>query len=593
MSNKNDIIHVWEMEELVLTGREQYTNPYTDADVWIDLTGPGFNKRVYGFWDGGKTFRVRFTAPAPGEWEWVSGASVFDTGLTGKSGSFRAAPWSESEKRENPCRRGFLRPSLNGRAFQYADGTPCYYTTDTWWAAPSFRFPWVDKQQKLPGWADMSFQEMVQFRKKQGYSGIAMLAGHPSWAADGRPAALFFDDEEHTPLRHAWQLNGSAGLNDAGHAPAKDMHNEGGRPFMFPGKVPGYEDVVPDFDRINPDYFKYMDRKIAYLNEQGMIPFIETARRDVIPAWKKFYNWPDSYTRYIHYIFSRYQAYNVLLSPIHYDSVKCTVPPREMNEPANLCIDKYGRPPFGTLIGANSYPSSLTDFGGAREARWLTFHQTGNWRTHDCYWYLTEIFRELPARPALNGEPYYPGFPKNNPDASSSTSDRYCRSGMYGSFLSGGLAGYIYGAEGIWGGNIEEEAEYRIWEALRFKSGGQVQYLQKFVMSRGKLYQSLIPEPDLLIPSRTGDPGRYDGWAYCAHTPDKTWALLYFEQGCPKAVIRSLIPEKRYRFSWYNPRNGTWVEPDEPILKTDWIGITPLPDFPDGEDWAASIELAE
>ena len=43
------------------------------------------------------------------------------------------------------------------------------------------------------------------------------------------------------------------------------------------------------------------------------------SRRDAGPVWKKYYRWPDSYARFIHYIFSRYQAYNVLLSPIHFD----------------------------------------------------------------------------------------------------------------------------------------------------------------------------------------------------------------------------------------------------------------------------------
>ena len=58
------------------------------------------------------------------------------------------------------------------------------------------------------------------------------------------------------------------------------MDNEGGRPFVFPGKVPGYENMFPDVDRVNPEYFRYVDRKIDYLNEQGFVPFIEVSRRD-------------------------------------------------------------------------------------------------------------------------------------------------------------------------------------------------------------------------------------------------------------------------------------------------------------------------
>lgn len=50
---KQSVIHMWEVHEIVLTAKEKYHNPYTDVTVWADLKGPGFEKRVYGFWDGG------------------------------------------------------------------------------------------------------------------------------------------------------------------------------------------------------------------------------------------------------------------------------------------------------------------------------------------------------------------------------------------------------------------------------------------------------------------------------------------------------------------------------------------------------------
>ena len=65
--------------------------------------------------------------------------------------------------------------------------------------------------------------------------------------------------------------------------------------------------------------------------------------------------------------------------------------------------EKYGPPPFGTLLSANANPSTLENWG---EHSWVTLHQIGNMREHDNYWYLTEIFpRRIPA--GLNGEPYY------------------------------------------------------------------------------------------------------------------------------------------------------------------------------------------
>src|SRR5436853_4425326 len=99
-------VHVWEKQELTFTSARSYTNPYTEVTLWVDLLGPGFHKRVYGFWDGGTTFRVRVLATAPGNWFWTAGSDPSDTGFSGKSGSFTAVDWTEAEKQQNPLRRG-------------------------------------------------------------------------------------------------------------------------------------------------------------------------------------------------------------------------------------------------------------------------------------------------------------------------------------------------------------------------------------------------------------------------------------------------------------------------------------------------------
>jgi len=581
--------HVWETIEIVLEAKGTYANPYTEVDVWVDLEGPGFSKRVYGFWDGGSTFRVRLLATAPGDWRWTSGSHPDDPGLSGQQGAFEALPWSETELAENPNRRGFLRANADGHALTYADGTPFYLLADTWWATATHRFPWREEPTELgPG---MSFQDMVQYRRAQGFNGIAMIACYPQWANDGQPPRIILDEASGLAMRSAWRQEGTQS--------AKDMHNEGGRPFAFPGRVPGYERIFPDVERINPAYFQAMDRKIAYLCDNGMVPFIEALRRDGLGIWKEYYPWPDTYTRYMRYLFSRYQAHNCLLSPLHFDFGGASLPPRSLNAPINSVVDA-GVPAFGTLLTCNSSGSSLINFGNDDQAPWLTLHQIGNIRDHNTHWQLHEIYDESePPKPALNGEPFYDmeshlydvGWPQGMVAGSEETA-AYTRSGMYGSFLSGGLAGYIYGAGGLWGGDIEPEAPYKTWDGLQYLSGEQLRHLEAFVWCEGDRFQELVPNAELVVPNKNSGPRGNRGWSYASRTPEKDLFLVYFELDCPQeALVRGTRYEATYQADWFNPRSGEWV--DAGLLTANvWCEVA-LPPRPDDQDWGLRLKLVE
>jgi len=579
--------HVWEKVEITLLAERLYEDAYNDVDVWVDLRGPGFEKRCYGFWDGGRLFRVRVLATRPGDWTWRSGSNQEDSGLNGKLGRFTAVDWTESQKSENPCRRGMIKASANGHAFEWADGTPFFLLGDTWWPVPTFRYRWYDDDNPRALGPGAGLKDYLRVRKKQGFNCIAMIASFGNWANDDKPARLKMPDG--TIVRAAWK--------QAGTDSAKDMHDEEGyRPFMFPGKVPGFEMYFPNVEKINPAYFRNMDKKIDYLNSQGFVPFIEVSRRDIGQAWRKYYPWPDSYTRYIQYVWSRYQANICLFSPIHLDTTGATIPPEQWNAAANLVIDRYGPPPFGTLAGTNSNPSTLRNFGHTDKARWLSFHQVGNRRTHDLYPYLTEIFNTSPAVPAINGEPYYAGM--LDAEGGTERSALYCRSAMYGSVLSGGLGGHIYGAGGwqggLWSGEIEAASSAPIWEVIKWESADQMRHLKTFVMSEGRRYQQLVPMPELLKPSRTGPDKSCLGWAYCARTAEKDMFLLYFEKDCPAATLDGAVAAGAYKATWFSPRTGKWI--DAGVLAADGSGTISLPKFPGGAatsgiDWAMKLVL--
>ena len=150
-----------------------------------------------------------------------------------------------------------------------------------------------------------------------------------------------------------------------------------------------------------------LDAKIDLISATGFVPFIEVSRREAGPAWKKYHDWPNSYVRYIQYVFTGYQGHNAIFSPIHYDYYLRALSVAEYNVACNAWLDRYGRPPFGTMPSANANPSTLANFG--TDARWLDLHQTGNAREHYTYRWMTEMYHAEPRLPAIAGEPYTRG----------------------------------------------------------------------------------------------------------------------------------------------------------------------------------------
>ncbi|MFZ5829700.1 MAG: DUF5060 domain-containing protein, partial [Planctomycetota bacterium] len=94
----------WSVKELTLTAEAEFENPYTDVEVRATFVDPGRQAppvTVRGFWDGGLTYRVRFTPPDAGTWKYTVSSLPRDAGLEA-SGQFEAG---------NPPRgsRGFVR----------------------------------------------------------------------------------------------------------------------------------------------------------------------------------------------------------------------------------------------------------------------------------------------------------------------------------------------------------------------------------------------------------------------------------------------------------------------------------------------------
>ncbi|MCX7011036.1 MAG: DUF5060 domain-containing protein, partial [Candidatus Sumerlaeota bacterium] len=440
-------VRVWEKVEITLTARTDYPNPYTDVDVWVRLQGPDFDKTAQGFWDGGRTFKVRVMATAPGTWRWTSHSDPVDAGLEGQSGSFTAVAWTESEKKTNPNRRGTVRPTANGRALEYADGEPFFLLADTHWSAGTWRYPFkgvAPSPDYVPA-EGIGFEEFIEHLKQKGYNSIGMISCFPSWDDDGYARAL--DDDDGVMIRRAWP---KPGADDQG----MDQHDENGnRPFCLPGKCNGKQDACADFDRINPPYWQSLDRKMDYMQANGFVPYLESVRRDHFATWIRYHDFNESFVRFLKYLRARYGAHNMIYSLLHCDGVPFR---DELKEALDLYYSRYGPMPFGQPTTVMAGKSTLHFFGHVEESPWLQLHASGNaTRHHGIYQWMEQQFNHPNPIPVFNNEPYYVGHTNyggsdtiagERPERNSPRDNYFGRAQMYGNVLSGGLAGHVYGS---------------------------------------------------------------------------------------------------------------------------------------------------
>ena len=289
--------------------------------MWVDLQGPGFERRCYGFWDGGDVFRVRVLATAPGR---MDVAQRLEPGRRRPERPdrriHRRRRGARPSRRPIPCAADSSSRPPTATRFNIADGTPFLLLGDTWYAAATNRFRWHDDDRERPIGPAAGFKDYVRLRKSQGFNGVAIIAAFPNWADDGKPWEIWLDQAAGLGVRTAWVnqgdiANGARATNGA----RRTWPTKAGARFSFPAGCPATNRCFPTSTASTRSISSALDRKIDYLNAQGFIPVIEVARRDITSCWAKYYPWPESYSRYVEYVWSRYQANNCLFSPVHYD----------------------------------------------------------------------------------------------------------------------------------------------------------------------------------------------------------------------------------------------------------------------------------
>lgn len=133
-SEKLPVVGQWERIELSFRSRIRYTNALQQAVMRVDFVSPsGVTNRVNGFWDGGQTWKVRYSPDAVGRWTYSTTCSdLANGGLHRQSGAFLC---TAATGKTRFGQHGPLRVAADHRHLEHADGTPFFWVGDAAWHA--------------------------------------------------------------------------------------------------------------------------------------------------------------------------------------------------------------------------------------------------------------------------------------------------------------------------------------------------------------------------------------------------------------------------------------------------------------------------
>ncbi|MBC6998146.1 malectin domain-containing carbohydrate-binding protein [Cytophaga sp. FL35] len=589
----NERARVMEVVEVTFNSENTYNNPYTDVDVWVELKKSGQPQETYRvpvFWDGDNIFRVRLVATSPGEWTWrVIDSTITneDRGFVGKTGSFVADP---AEVQNNPNNRGFIRVASNNRTLEYADGTPFFYTADTSWSALTAVFGF-DMANSISG---ISFKDYIAERKRQGFNGLNVIASFPD------------DTYLMQQGRNLDRRGTSTGLWSSATWGKKVAPN-GATPFEMKksGQPVTDASLEVDYRRIVPEYWQAVDERMQFLSDQGFVTLFESVRRHE--------RWPfraqeekNAFYNYIRYLWARYGCYNMIFSWVHHDTNSGNVYPGwlELVRDAHLKLSKQlgNKMPYGQPRTAMSFNTTLRNWDKDLPNALDVQNVSNAERDEDMHRWLKDIYLDQPAKPALNLEPFYPGWGLHSQNEIEKGLDdtTMAQMQMYGSVLSGGLAGHAWGD--AWyagaaastsrssenGGTIVPNNDPQR-NALKSFESQSMGHLKKFILDSGHDYKKLIPAANKNLSDSQ------DFRHTLAMDEKADFALGFFTadlRSSPETLPRltNLKRSETYQFQWWDVTNGIWIDAGE--ITTDDSGTLKTPSVPNNDrtkNWAYRI----
>jgi hypothetical protein len=381
----------WGLFEATFTSARASENPLQDTELRVTFTAPSKQTRtVGGFWDGGTTWRVRFSPDEVGSWTFTTAATPeSDAGLHAQKGTFRVTAPQGTSRFE---RHGPIRVSRSRTFLEHADGTPFFWLADTGWNSALLSTP-------------EEFDHYISQRTRQKFTAVQWVV--TQWRA----------------------------------SPQGDRMNE----LAYTGK----ERIA-----INPAFFQRLDAKMDALNRAGLLSapvMLWTVGGGSNPAINPGISLPeDQLIRLAQYMVARWQGHDVLwILPGDGDyrgekaekwkRIGRAVFSHEPRAPVVLhpggmhwVLREFQNEPW---IDIHGYQSGHGD--DEKTLRWMTEGPPAR------DWTLQ------PTRPFINLEPPYENHVAYQ--SRQRISPLIVRRAVYWSLLNAPTAGVTYGGHGVWG----------------------------------------------------------------------------------------------------------------------------------------------
>lgn len=511
-------VHRWGRWEGVFAAAADHPDPSQSVEIAVELIAPsGTPRRTSAFWDGGRTWRVRFCPDEVGAWTYRTRCSdPTDPGLHDLTGSFDCRPYDG----DNPLyRHGQVRVAPSGRYLEHADGTPFFFLADTCWNGPHLAKP-------------EEWDRYLADRAAKRFSAVLHTAPHFRGLAANADGETAFSGRERIAI------------------------------------TPSF------FQRLDRSVDAMNDRGLL------AVPLLLHAGEDTERNTGYFLP-DDQATLLARYLVARYDAHHVLWDLVaegnfhghgarKWQRIGRAVFDRDRYHPVTLhpygmdwALYDFADEPWMDVVG---YQSAHGD--NEAYLRWIPEGPPStSWRVD-------------PPRPFINLEPPYEGhvaYHSGQPfDAA--TVRRHTFWSLLVSPVAGVAYGGhgVWGWDDGTGAPFahEKTGPAPAWhEALNLPGALSMRHIADLMASLR--WWELRPAPDLLVEQ----PGRADArrTVVVARTDDGALVLSYVPEGSSLALRGAGLPRSP-RATWINPRNGARQPVDAPRTSGDWRPVMPTPE---------------